>query len=536
MQTHRTLALSLLALSITLPAAFGQVNEDIKILASDGAPSDVYGSAVGVAGNRVIVGSQWDDDNGSGSGSAYIYNATTGLELAKLIASNGEPNDSFGRAVAINGDRAIIGAEGEDGDPFLTDSGTVYVFDLDTEQELFQLRPMDVFAGYRFGASISVSGDLAAIGAYGSNEQGTQSGTAYIFNVRTAQELFKMTPVDSAAGDRFGRAIGISGTSVVAGSANDDDNGSNSGSAYVFDGTTGLEVFKLLASDGIAGDRFGTAVAISGDRAVIGAPSSGPNGQRSGAVYVFDISTGLQIAKLVPSDGEAFDGFGSQVGISDGRIVVSSDEDDDNGNASGSVYVFDLATQLQVDKYLPSDGDTEDFFGFALAMSGGTTVVGSPFNDDNGSQSGSAYIFEDSDGAGSSYCDPAVINSTNEFGKIAVLGSILASANNFALQASDLPLNQFGFFLGGTQSVLVMNPAGSNGNLCVGGNLVRFNAASQIGVADAFGVFSRNLDLTAFPANPTVAVQAGDTWYFQCWHRENNGQSNFTTATAVTFE
>ncbi|MFT5058522.1 MAG: hypothetical protein ACI89E_001296, partial [Planctomycetota bacterium] len=105
MQTHRTLALSLLALSITLPAAFGQVNEDIKILASDGAPSDVYGSAVGVAGNRVIVGSQWDDDNGSGSGSAYIYNATTGLELAKLIASNGEPNDSFGRAVAINGDR-----------------------------------------------------------------------------------------------------------------------------------------------------------------------------------------------------------------------------------------------------------------------------------------------------------------------------------------------------------------------------------------------------------------------------------------------
>ncbi len=502
----------------------------------DGAPSDVYGYAVGVAGSRVIVDAQSDDDNGSNSGSAYIYDATTGLELANLIASNGEPNDTFGRAVSISGDRAVVGAPGEDSDPFLTDSGTVYVFDLSTEQELFMLRPLDAFAGYRFGDSISVSGDLAAIGAYGSGEQGPRSGTAYVFNVRTGQELFKLTPVDSTAEDRFGRAIGISGSFVVGGSANDDDNGSNSGSAFLFDATTGQEAFKLLANDGIAGDRFGTSVAVSGNRAVIGAPSSGPNGPNSGSAYVFDLSTGQQIAKLLPSDGAAQDNFGVEVGISDGRIVVSSSEDDDNGNASGSVYVFDLATGMELEKYLPSDGAADEFFGIALAVSGTRVVVGSPFNDDNGSQSGSAYIFEDSDEPGTTYCDPAAINSTNRFGRIEVVGSVLASDNDFELLATDLPLNQFGYFIGGTESGLVMNPSGSNGNLCVGGSLVRFNAANQIGVADIFGVFSRSLDLTAFPANPSAPVQAGETWHFQCWHRENNSESSFTTAVAVTFE
>ncbi len=530
------LTCSLVALSLTLLPAFGQVNEDFKLLASDGAASDYFGEAVGVAGNRVLVGAQGTDANGTQSGSAYIFDVTTGLELSKLTATGGEPFDNFGGAVGLNGDLAVIGAPGQNRLPFLSDTGAVYVFDLNTEQQLFQIYPQDSVGGQRFGTSISVSGDLAAIGAYGSSDQGSQSGTAYVFNARTGMELFKLTPVDSASGDRFGAAIGMSGSYVVGGSANDDDNGSNSGAAYLFDAVTGQEVFKLLASDGLAGDRFGTSVAVSGDRAVVGAPNSDTNGSSSGAAYVFDLTTGQQIAKLLPSDGAANDNFGRSVGMSNGRIVVGSARDDDNGSSSGAAYVFDLATLAQVEKYLPSDGAADDYFSSGLAISGAHVVVGSPYNDDIASQSGSAYIFSNSEGLGAVYCDPAVVNSTGEFGKIEVLGSVLASDNDFGLLASDLPVGQFGFFVGGTASVLVMNPGGSNGNLCVGGNFVRFNAPNQIGFSNVLGVFSRSLDLTAVPANPTVEVQAGETWFFQCWHRENNGQSNFTTATAVTFE
>ncbi|MFT7541597.1 MAG: hypothetical protein ACI9K5_002569, partial [Gammaproteobacteria bacterium] len=189
MHTYRTFSLSLLALAISVPVSFGQVNEDSKLLASDGAASDYFGYAVGVAGNRVIVGARGTDANGTESGSAYIFDVTTGLELSKLTATGGEPFDIFGGAVGLNGDLVVIGAPGQNRRPFLADTGAVYVFDLNTEQQLFKIYPQDSNSGQRFGTSISVSGDLAAIGAYGSNDQGSQSGTAYVFNARTGTEL-----------------------------------------------------------------------------------------------------------------------------------------------------------------------------------------------------------------------------------------------------------------------------------------------------------------------------------------------------------
>ena len=525
--------------SASLPLAFGQTTEDFKLLASDGATGDTLGYSVAIAGNFAVAGSYNDDDNGANSGAAYLYDVTTGQEIRKLVAASSNANDHLGRAVGINGDRAVIGSPGDDGEdigPFLTDSGSVYVFDLQSGAELFRLRPADAFTGYRFGDAISVSGDLAAIGAYGSNEQGTQSGTAYVFDVRTGQELFKLTPEDSASGDRFGEAIGISGSWVVGGAASDDDLGSNAGCAYVFDANTGAELFQLLADDGMPGDRFGAAVAVSGQWAVIGARSHDANGEQSGAAYLFDLSTGLQVHKLLPNDGEANDFFGNSVAISDGRIVVGCARDEVNGNDSGSVYVFDLATGNQIDQLEPTDPDVQDFFGHAVDISGTQIIVGTPFGDDGGAEAGSAYLFEDPGGPGSVYCDPAVTNSTGTFGKISATGSVLASANQFGLLASDLPTGQFAYFIAGTESNLVMGPSGSNGNLCVGGTLVRFNGSTQIGTANPFGIFSLDLDLTQFPANPTATVQAGDRWYFQCWHREPGGQSNFTTATVVTFD
>ncbi|MEZ5974210.1 MAG: PQQ-dependent sugar dehydrogenase [Planctomycetota bacterium] len=133
-----------------------------------------------------------------------------------------------------------------------------------------------------------------------------------------------------------------------------------------------------------------------------------------------------------------------------------------------------------------------------------------------------------------SYCQ-ATANSTGTNGLLFHGGSLNVSDNNFALIAANLPQSQFAYMLGGTAQGFVANPGGSDGNLCLGGSLVRFNAPSQIGMPDFLGVFSVTLDLTNFPANPTVAVQGGETWYFQCWHRENNGGSNFTTGLEVLF-
>ena len=118
------------------------------------------------------------------------------------------------------------------------------------------------------------------------------------------------------------------------------------------------------------------------------------NGLDSGSAYLFDASTGAQIAKLLPSDGAAEDRFGFSIGIDNGFVVVGSPLDDDNGDLSGSAYLFDAASGDQIAKLLPSDGAAIDLFGRSIALSNGVIAVGAAGDDDNGSSSGSAYLFD----------------------------------------------------------------------------------------------------------------------------------------------
>ena len=109
----------------------------------------------------------------------------------------------------------------------------------------------------------------------------------------------------------------------------------------------GDQLAKLLANDGAMGDHFGISVAISGSTAIVGADEDDDNGEESGSAYLFDTTTGLQIAKLLPDDGAAFDGFGRSVAIGGAAgneiAIVGAMRDDDNGEDSGSAYLFDAA-------------------------------------------------------------------------------------------------------------------------------------------------------------------------------------------------
>jgi hypothetical protein len=162
----------------------------------------------------------------------------------------------------------------------------------------------------------------------------------------------------------------------------------------VFDSVTGLQLAKLLSSDGAAGDQFGQSVAVSGTTAIVSAPIDGDNGSASGSAYVFDTVTGLQIAKLLPNDGAPSEIFGWSVAIDGTTAIVGARQDDDNGVFSGSAYAFDTVTGLQLAKLLPSDGAAFDQFGQSVAISGTTAIVGALADGDNGSNSGSAYLFK----------------------------------------------------------------------------------------------------------------------------------------------
>ena len=136
------------------------------------------------------------------------------------------------------------------------------------------------------------------------------------------------------------------------------------------------EDVKLLPSDGSGNDRFGNSISISGGVVAVGAHSDNDNGSNSGSAYLFDAITGVQILKLLPSDGAGGDLFGWSIAIGDGVVAVGAQSDDDNGTNSGSVYLFDVATGVQIDKLLPNDGDVGDVFGYSVGIDIGVVAVG----------------------------------------------------------------------------------------------------------------------------------------------------------------
>lgn len=378
--------------------------EKQKLLATDGAAGKVFGSSISLDGDTALIGAVLGDGNATNSGSAYVFTrtGTTWTQQAKLTASDGATNDQFGGIVSLYGNTALIGACWDDDNG--VDSGSAYVFTRTgttwTQQQ--KLTAPDGTAGDWFGFCVSLVGDTALIGAQG-DPNGGDSGSAYVFTrsgtTWTLQQ--KLLASDGTAGDCFGFMVSLDGDTALIGADWDDDNGNNSGSAYVFTctGTTWTQQAKLLPSDGAAEDDFsGGGVCLSGDTALIGAELDDDNGVDSGSAYVFTRTgtTWTQQAKLLASDGTAGDQF-SNWGLSlDGdTALIATFYDDDKGTNSGSTYVFTRTDTIwtQQQKLLASDGAAQDQFGVSVALDGDTALIGAWNDDDNGANSGSVYVF-----------------------------------------------------------------------------------------------------------------------------------------------
>ena len=402
--TMAALLVTVAAGAWALPAHADIENQLAKFLANDGAQEDVFGYSVAISGDTAIVGAFGDDDNGLTSGSAYLFDiadpANPG-QIFKLLPNDGAAFDGFGRSVAISGATAIVGAPRDD--VFAENSGSAYLFDTTTGQQLFKLLPDDGGAeNHVFGNSVAISGATAIVGAESDDDNGVLSGSAYLFDTATGQQLFKLLPNDGAAFNAFGKSVAISGATAIVGAWRDDDNGGNSGSAYLFDTSTGLQLFKLLPNDGAAGDLFGVSVAISGATAIVGAKHDDDNGSLSGSAYLYDITTGEQIAKLLANDGAERDVFGFSVAISGAAAIVGASRNNlvcpgDPTCNSGSAYLFDIsdpANPVQTAKLLPNDGGGGDLFGWSVAIRGATAIVGAVRNtNDNGFLAGAVYLF-----------------------------------------------------------------------------------------------------------------------------------------------
>ncbi|UCH24555.1 MAG: hypothetical protein JSV66_11420 [Trueperaceae bacterium] len=383
--------------------------ERAKVAAADAGTNDRFGFSVSIDGDTAVVGAYLDDDAGLFSGSAYVFvrDGTTWIQQAKLTAADAAVGDQFGYAVALSGDTVLVGSRLDDG--ALSNSGSAYIFVRNGEMwtQQAKLTASDENIDSEFGNAVSLSGDIAVVGAYLDDQHcpavpDCDSGSAYVFE-RTGvswQQQVKLIPSDSGAGDRFGTSVVVSGETVVVGARLDDDAGSNSGSAYVFVREAGIwsQQAKLTAADAAAGSEFGYAVGLDGDTVVIGSRLDDRRGSHAGSAYVF-VRSGThwsQQAKLTAADAAVGDEFGAAVAIDEDRVVIGAPLDDDGGLNAGAAYLFVRSgdSWSELVKLTAGDASGGERFGTTVATSGSSVLIGAHLDDDGGSNTGSIYLFE----------------------------------------------------------------------------------------------------------------------------------------------
>jgi len=381
------------------------VKNETKLTASDGETEDTFGRSVAIDGEYAVIGSTYDDnENGADAGSAYIfkYESNDWTEQQKIIASDGAAEDLFGYVVGINGDYIVVGApwDDENGEK----SGAAYIFKCNeniwTQQA--KITASDGGEDNRFGINVAISGDNVIVGAFFDDDFGTRSGSAYIFKREGTNwdEQQILLAGDGAEGDWFGVSVSINSDYAVVGSRyNDNDNGADAGAVYIFkrEGTDWLELQKLTASDGEAGDLFHVN-SIYDDYIVVGAYQDDDNGDNSGSIYIFqrDETVWNEMEKHIASDGEAGELFGGSVVINGNRLVVSAYRDNDNGSNSGSMYLFqyDGVSWNEQEKIIAGNGDAGDYFGLPVDLNRNHILTGARNDDDNGENAGAAYLYE----------------------------------------------------------------------------------------------------------------------------------------------
>lgn len=462
------------------PLTIDPVIQLAYLKASNPGNNSQFGSALAVSGNTAVIGAPIESSNSTGvngnqdnsnayaSGAAYVFVRTgcNWTQQAYLKASNTNSIDRFGSAVAISGSRIVVGAaresssatnvNGNQWDNSMENAGAAYVFvrNGNTWSQEAYLKASNTEAGDRFGTAVAISGDLIAVGApmegganHGVNGwQGSNlfpaAGAAYVYKringVWTWQLYLKAS--NPNPGDEFGAQLAMDGTTIAIAARLEDSNSKgvnqngannsapNSGAVYIFEeqGQQWAQAAYLKASNTDTEDRFGNAVAVSGETVVVAAAyedsaAQGVNGdaadnsaEYSGAAYVFSKTGGVwaQQAYLKASNSETFDGFGTSVAISGERLIVGSvaedsgasgingDQLDNSMGASGAAYSFIRSNGVWTQNaYLKATNPgSPDHFGIAVGITGDTVLVGANYESSksagiNGDQADNSLIF-----------------------------------------------------------------------------------------------------------------------------------------------
>jgi len=368
-----------------------------KVQAADGAAGNGFGSSTAISGNLAVIGGpNWS----GGAGGVYVFERNASGQWGfqtKLGSAGGEEGNQFGESVAMDGTTIAVGMPGYNAGE-LSGAGAVCVFIRTAggvwsqQAKLSASDPSDEFDG--FGKSVALCGDTLLIGT-------ENRDCVYVF-VRDGAgvwtEVQKLTAFDDTyEKEYFGYSVALSGENALIGSYGDNPHGDFSGSAHAFrrDGSgVWQQISKLTASDAAAGDCFGLSVALDGEIAVVGAPYDSENGGGRAYVYVLNDEELWSLSGILRvNGGKMEDDFGGAVAIQKGNVLIGASFE----SGRGAAYLFtrnNMGQWTPAVRFCPADLGEWDFFGTAVALYGDTVIAGAMLNDDQGEDSGVAYIFD----------------------------------------------------------------------------------------------------------------------------------------------
>ncbi len=374
------------------------------------ADADVFGWSVAIFGARVVVGAPRDNTGADEAGSAYVYDlgsATPSVPVTTLNNPGPAEDDWFGYSVAISGTRVVVGAYLDD--TLGSNVGSAYVYDLGSGTPTVPLASFynpspGVFDFFSY--SVAISGTRLVIGAWGDDTGAEDAGSAYMYDLGSGTPGSPLATLNNpgiAADDHFGSSVAVSGTRLVVGATGDDTGAEDAGSVYVYDlssATPTVPVTTLRNPSPAEDDQFGSTVAISGTRVVVGAYYDNTGGFRAGSAYVYDLSSptpSIPVVMLQKPGLASLDLFGASVAISSSWVVVGAFGEDTGAQAAGSAYVYDLTSGTPsmpvVTLNNPSPG-VGDNFGYSVAISGSRVVIGAYTDDTGATEAGSAYVYD----------------------------------------------------------------------------------------------------------------------------------------------
>jgi hypothetical protein len=554
-EMNKILCCVVLVASCLVPGAFAQGQERLEdrvLTASNPQVQDFTGRHVEVSGEWVFVASWNAGLQGLVSvGKVTVFRRTeTGVEWFQELTSDilvqSEGFSEFG----IDADGDVLVVAGYRYPSTLTRTGKATVFRFNgTSWALEATLEPRVALGppyLDFATQVRVVGDSIFVSAPGLGPPlvgGGQSWRGGFYEYQYQNGIWIevqvwVFPVDLATA---GWSLATDGETIVLG-------GPGPFLAFILERNSGTGLWEMtqIIRDAVRGvnDDDGLEFAIEGDLIAMGADEH--NGANLGKVVLYRRIAGTWIqGQTIFSNDPHSSGtrFGKSVDLRNGRLLIGDTTARPPGGTflSGSAYLYEQDAQghwVEVYRFRKSTGNNSfSRMGVSVALGDDFAIVGDRDHSLTAAAQveGAAFVFDLP--LGEDVCN-GLANSTGASAWLEALGSRQIDKGLLRLRAGDLVPGQMAMFIAGESSGYVINPGGSQGALCLGGRLARFNRPGELGVASADGRMERVIGTDSIPVNPTVPILAGESWVFQCWYRDNNAgfSSNFSAAVEVQFE